>query len=332
MNSNEIRRRFLKFFEDRGHTVVKSSSLIPAEDPTLLFVNAGMNQFKDVFLGREQRSYKRAAQLRNASAPAASTTISITSATRAATRRFSRCSEISRSATTSRRKPSNSPGTLNEGIRPRKDRLWVTVFREDEEAAMLWAKNDRCSSRSDCPPGREGQFLADGRYRALRALLRNPLRLRPEASEWGHPNCAFPVNAAATWRSGISFSCSSTAIRKVICRRFPKPSIDTGMGLERISTVLQGKLSNFETDLLRPIIDRPPRSRRRIRRFRSGRHFAPHHRRPHPRCNIPDQRRHHPFQRRPRVCAAQDHATRHPPGNSAGIQTAIHVSAVRLRC
>src|SRR5204863_10151139 len=60
MNSNEIRRRFLKFFEDRGHTVVKSSSLIPAEDPTLLYVNAGMNQFKDVFLGREQRSYTTA--------------------------------------------------------------------------------------------------------------------------------------------------------------------------------------------------------------------------------------------------------------------------------
>src|SRR5881275_899627 len=60
MNSNEIRRRFLKFFEDRGHTIVTSSSLIPAQDPTLLFVNAGMNQFKDVFLGREQRSYTTA--------------------------------------------------------------------------------------------------------------------------------------------------------------------------------------------------------------------------------------------------------------------------------
>src|SRR5262245_25108559 len=60
MNSNEIRRRFLKFFENNGHTVVKSSSLIPAEDPTLLFANAGMNQFKDVFLGREQRPYQTA--------------------------------------------------------------------------------------------------------------------------------------------------------------------------------------------------------------------------------------------------------------------------------
>jgi alanyl-tRNA synthetase len=60
MNSNEIRRRFLKFFEDRGHTIVKSSSLIPAEDPSLLFINAGMNQFKDVFLGREQRPYTTA--------------------------------------------------------------------------------------------------------------------------------------------------------------------------------------------------------------------------------------------------------------------------------
>src|SRR6188474_511237 len=61
MNSNEIRRRFLDFFAKRGHTIVNSSSLIPAQDPTLLFVNAGMNQFKDVFLGREQRSYTTAA-------------------------------------------------------------------------------------------------------------------------------------------------------------------------------------------------------------------------------------------------------------------------------
>src|SRR5262249_34063587 len=61
MTSNEIRRAFLRFFEDRGHTVVKSSSLIPAEDPTLLFANAGMNQFKEVFLGREQRAYNTAA-------------------------------------------------------------------------------------------------------------------------------------------------------------------------------------------------------------------------------------------------------------------------------
>src|SRR5262245_65487736 len=60
MNSNDIRRRFLQFFADRGHTIIKSSSLIPAQDPTLLFVNAGMNQFKDVFLVREQSSYTTA--------------------------------------------------------------------------------------------------------------------------------------------------------------------------------------------------------------------------------------------------------------------------------
>ena len=75
MNSNEIRRRFLQFFADRGHTVVKSSSLIPSQDPTLLFINAGMNQFKDVFLGREQRSYSTAASIFEGTAGARTTAV-----------------------------------------------------------------------------------------------------------------------------------------------------------------------------------------------------------------------------------------------------------------
>ena len=78
MKAAEIRSRFLKYFEKNGHSIVESSSLVPHNDPTLLFTNAGMNQFKDFFLGAERRDYSRATPRRNASAPAASTTTSKT--------------------------------------------------------------------------------------------------------------------------------------------------------------------------------------------------------------------------------------------------------------
>jgi len=77
--ADDVRSAFLRYFEDRGHRVVPSSPLVPQNDPTLLFANAGMNQFKDVFLGKEKRDYTRAASSRSASAPGASTTISRTS-------------------------------------------------------------------------------------------------------------------------------------------------------------------------------------------------------------------------------------------------------------
>ena len=95
MTGHETRQKFLDFFAERAHRPVRSSSLVPHNDPTLLFTNAGMNQFKDVFLGQDKRDYSRAHRPRNVFAPAANTTISRTSATRAATTPSSRCSAIS---------------------------------------------------------------------------------------------------------------------------------------------------------------------------------------------------------------------------------------------
>ena len=160
MKSAEIRTRFLKFFEERGHTVVASSPLVPANDPTLLFTNSGMVQFKDVFLGRETRPYRRADAPRSAAcALAASTTTWRTSATPRATTRSSRCSATSPSATTSSATRSASPGSCS----PRcyklpPEKLWTTVYHEDNEAYDLWTKEigvpkERCIRIGDKPGG-----------------------------------------------------------------------------------------------------------------------------------------------------------------------------------
>src|SRR3954453_20208255 len=151
MNSNDIRRRFLQFFADRGHSIVKSSSLIPAQDPTLLFVNAGMNQFKDVFLGREQRSYN--------------TATSSQKCVRAGgkhndldnvgyTRRHHTFFEMLGNFSFGDYFKQDAIAFAWELVTGKnwyampKDKLYVTVFREDDQAEELWQKvaglpNDR---------------------------------------------------------------------------------------------------------------------------------------------------------------------------------------------
>ena len=111
MTSNELRQAFLEFFREHGHEVVASSPLVPGNDPTLLFTNAGMVQFKDVFLGDDKRSYTAPYRRNAVCAPVASTTISRTSVTRRGITRFSRCWATSVSATISNAKPFNTHGS-----------------------------------------------------------------------------------------------------------------------------------------------------------------------------------------------------------------------------
>ena len=116
MKSNEIRSSFLEYFRSKGHTIVPSSPLVPANDPTLLFVNSGMVQFKDVFLGKDKRPYRRATTSQRSCAPAASTTTSRTSATPRATTPSSRCSATSPSAITSSGRDPVRLGAAHQGV------------------------------------------------------------------------------------------------------------------------------------------------------------------------------------------------------------------------
>src|SRR5262245_41094747 len=140
MNSNEIRRRFLKYFEDRGHTVVKSSSLVPAEDPTLLFVNAGMNQFKEVFLGREQRAYNRAATCQKVvRAGGKHNDLDNVGHTRRHQTFFEMLGNFSFGNYFKEEAIEFAWELFTKEYQLQADRLWVTVFREDDEAEKLWA-------------------------------------------------------------------------------------------------------------------------------------------------------------------------------------------------
>src|SRR3989442_9614639 len=141
MNSNEIRRRFLKFFEDRGHTVVKSSSLIPAEDPTLLFVNAGMNQFKDVFLGRERRSYNTAASSQKCiRAGGKHNDLENVGHTRRHHTFFEMLGNFSFGDYFKEEAIHFAWEYLTRVVHLSPERLWVTVYKEDDEAYTVWEK------------------------------------------------------------------------------------------------------------------------------------------------------------------------------------------------
>ena len=254
MTSREIvRETFLRFFESQGHTPVDSSALVPAEDPTLLFTNAGMVQFKKVFLGEDQRPYTRATtsqkcvraggkhnDLENVGYTARHHTF------------FEMLGNFSFGDYFKEGCHRDAWEFLTRHYRLPADKLWVTVFHEDDDEAFeLWEKIDGLPPRRIVRPGRKGQFLGHGRHRPLRSLLRDPHR--PGRGRLRRRTAARlrlrPVSGAVELVF-MQFNRDAAGVHDPL----PKPSIDTGMGLERISAVVQGVKSNYDSDLLRPLI------------------------------------------------------------------------------
>ena len=203
MKSAEIREAFLRFFEEQGHTRVASSSLIPANDPTLLFTNAGMNQFKDCFLGLEKRAYTRAVSsqkcvraggkhndLENVGYTARHHTFFEMLGN------FSFGDYFKRDAITYAWTFLTSEKWLNLP----KDKLWVTVYASDDEAYDIWTQevgipHERMVRIGDNKGAlRVGQLLGHGRYRSVRPVHRNFLRSR-------RPHLGWPARfARRRWR------------------------------------------------------------------------------------------------------------------------------------
>ncbi len=255
MTGNDIRRSFLDFFARNGHRVVRSSSLVPAGDPTLLFANAGMNQFKDVFLGVEQREYKRATSCQKCvRAGGKHNDLEVVGRTRRHHTFFEMLGNFS-FGDYFKREAIGYAWELTTGVwKLPPERLYFTVHVSDDEAFALWreiagAEPERIA-RFD-----EDNFWAMGDTGPCGPCSELFYDFGSHASEQGHEDCKFPCDCGRYVEIWNLVFMQYNRDASGAMNPLPRPSVDTGAGLERVAAVLQGKLSNFETDLLRPIID-----------------------------------------------------------------------------
>jgi alanyl-tRNA synthetase len=257
VTGHAIRQRFLDFFSERGHTPVRSSSLVPANDPTLLFTNAGMNQFKDVFTGAEKRAYSRAASSQKCvRAGGKHNDLENVGYTRRHHTFFEMLGNFSFGDYFKAEAIEFAWDLITRDYGLPKDKLYVTVFREDDEAEELWQKVTGIPKSRIFRLDEKDNFWQMGETGPCGPCSEIHYDMGPETSEPGHEHEQFPSDAGGRfveiWNLVFMQFDRDTAGRFT---PLPRPSIDTGMGLERIAAVLQGKVSNYDTDLIYPIIE-----------------------------------------------------------------------------
>jgi alanyl-tRNA synthetase len=265
-SGSQIREDFLRFFEGKAHRRVHSSSLVPANDPTLLFTNAGMNQFKDVFLGNEKREYTRAASSQKCvRAGGKHNDLENVGFTRRHHTFFEMLGNFSfgdyfkKDAIAYAWELLTSNHDHCFGIDPEK--LYVTVFEgdtkvpRDDEAEQFWIETGVPKERIFGMSAKDN-FWQMGDTGPCGPCSEIFYDLGIEAAEEPGVDKPFPLDEqryVEIWNLVfMQFDRSSDGTLTPL----PKPSIDTGMGLERVAAVLQGVLSNFETDLFTPLIKR----------------------------------------------------------------------------
>jgi alanyl-tRNA synthetase len=254
MKGSDIRRTFLEYFEDRGHTTVKSSSLIPRNDPTLLFTNAGMVQFKDVFLGLDKRPYTRAASCQKCvRAGGKHNDLENVGYTARHHTFFEMLGNFSFGDYFKREAIGFGWELLTEVFKLPKDRLWVTIFKDDDEAFGIWRRQIHLPAERIVRMGEKDNFWAMGDTGPCGPCSEIIID-QGEAFGCGKSTCGVGCDCdryLELWNLVfMQFERDSSGNLTPL----PKPSIDTGMGLERITAVLQGVKSNYETDLIRGII------------------------------------------------------------------------------
>ncbi len=264
LTGSEIRRKFLDFFIQKGHREVHSSSLVPANDPTLLFTNAGMNQFKDVFLGLEKRAYNRAASSQKCvRAGGKHNDLENVGFTNRHHTFFEMLGNFSfgdyfkRDAIAYAWELITSP----EWFGIDKAKLYVTIFKgengveRDAEAYDLWLGQGIPKDRI-YEFGSKDNFWQMGDTGPCGPCSEIHYDMGVAASDQGHKDCAFGCDCGRyveLWNL-VFMQFDRDASGKLT--PLPKPSIDTGAGLERMASVLQGVISNYETDLFTPLIKR----------------------------------------------------------------------------
>ena len=264
LTGSEIRRKFLDFFVQKGHREVHSSSLVPQNDPTLLFTNAGMNQFKDIFLGLEKRDYTRATTSQKCvRAGGKHNDLENVGFTNRHHTFFEMLGNFSfgdyfkKDAIAYAWELITSPQWF--GIE--KDKLYVTIFNgeggmlRDTEAYDLWQGQGVPADRI-FEFGLKDNFWQMGDTGPCGPCSEIHYDMGVAASDQGHTDCAFGCDCGRyveLWNL-VFMQFDRDASGKL--NPLPKPSIDTGMGLERLTAVLQGVISNYDTDLFTPLIRR----------------------------------------------------------------------------
>ncbi|MER2504717.1 MAG: alanine--tRNA ligase [Azonexus sp.] len=260
MNSSEIRQQFLDFFASKGHQIVASSSLVPHEDPTLLFTNAGMNQFKDVFLGFDKRPYSRATtsqkcvraggkhnDLENVGYTARHHTF------------FEMLGNFSFGDYFKHDAIKYAWELLTEVYKLPSARLWVTVYAEDDEAYDIWTREigipvDRCIRIGDNKGARHASdnFWMMGDTGPCGPCTE--IFYDHGEHHWGGPPGTPEEDGDRYIEIWNNVFMQFNRDEHGVMHPLPKPSVDTGMGLERIAAVLQGVHANYEIDLFRTLI------------------------------------------------------------------------------
>jgi alanyl-tRNA synthetase len=256
MTGHEIRRKFLDFFAARGHRVVPSSSLVPAGDPTLLFTNAGMNQFKDVFLGLEKRDYARAATAQKCvRAGGKHNDLENVGYTRRHHTFFEMMGNFSFGGYFKAEAIEFAWDLVTNGYQMPPERLYVTVFRDDDEAEDLWRKVAGVPGERIFRLGEQDNFWQMGETGPCGPCSEIHYDLGPGAAGPGREHERFPLDGGGRFVEiwNLVFMQFDRSAEGVLTP-LPRPSIDTGLGLERVAAILQGKLSNYECDLLAPIV------------------------------------------------------------------------------
>lgn len=255
ISGKEIRELFLKFFEEKGHTRVPSSSLVPENDPTLLFTNAGMNQFKDLFLGKEKRGYTRATTCQKV-VRAGGKHNDLENVGRTARHHtfFEMLGNFSFGDYFKEEAISYAWEFLIKWLHLPEERLFVSIYYDDDEAFKIWNEKIGLPENKILRRGEKDNFWSMGDTGPCGPCSEIHIDQGPEVGcKRAHcnPDCECDRHLELWNLVFMQFNRDESGKLNPL----PKPSIDTGMGLERITAVVQKVHSNYDTDLFKPILE-----------------------------------------------------------------------------
>ena len=260
MKAADIRKTFLEYFQSKGHTIVASSPVVPGDDPTLLFTNAGMNQFKDVFLGFDKRPYSRATTSQKCiRAGGKHNDLDNVGYTARHHTFFEMLGNFSFGDYFKHDAIQFAWGLLTEQFKLPKEKLWVTVYQEDDEAYEIWNKVVGVPAERIVRIGdnKGGRYMSDNFWMMGDTGPCGPCTEifydhGPEIA--GGPPGSPDEDGDRYIEIWNNVFMQFNRTEDGVMHPLPKPSVDTGMGLERIATVLQGKHSNYEIDLFQNLL------------------------------------------------------------------------------